>query len=352
MDIATTTKTPTSKTITCRMYEQAMPRMDEVVMVCFSEIGDAAVFGTLPEYNHLEGMLMFSELSRKRIKVISSVLTIGKTEPCVVVRVDEEKRYIDLSRRRVQPADLEECKERYQKSYRVHNIFQHLSTISGVPVPELYQKVAWPLAKSHGHAYDGLLASISNPDTFVRLRLSEHFLPQLSAVVHQRMTSGPVRQRARVSIECFKRAGIDAIEDAIRAGLAAGAHPTDPSRSVKIWLCASPIHEVSLTTNNPTEGSQLLQRTIDAIGAEISRQGGQSSVVLPIELVRSDGVADSKRKGDKATNPKYQSAAQTKKQGDGRDKVQDDSQQESGSDSEENEEGITYELEEEGVMHL
>ena len=45
----------------------------------------------------------------------------------MVLRVDKEKGYIDLSKRRVSPEDLALCEERFNKSKMVHSIMRHVA---------------------------------------------------------------------------------------------------------------------------------------------------------------------------------------------------------------------------------
>ena len=45
----------------------------------------------LLEYKNIEGMILLSELSRRRIRSMNKLIKIGKTEPVVVIRVDKDK---------------------------------------------------------------------------------------------------------------------------------------------------------------------------------------------------------------------------------------------------------------------
>ena len=56
-----------------------------------SRITDSGVYVTLLEYNRIQGFIPASELSRRRIRSIPKLVQIGKVEPSVVTRVDEEK---------------------------------------------------------------------------------------------------------------------------------------------------------------------------------------------------------------------------------------------------------------------
>ena len=97
------------------------------VMIQVKTIADMGAYVSLLEYNNIEGMILFSELSRRRIRSVSSLIKVGRTEPVMVLRVDKEKGYIDLSKRRVSEEDIETCEERYNKSKLVHSIMRHVA---------------------------------------------------------------------------------------------------------------------------------------------------------------------------------------------------------------------------------
>ena len=46
---------------------------------------------TLNEYNGIEGMILLSELSRRRIRSINKLIRVGRMEVVVVLRVDKDK---------------------------------------------------------------------------------------------------------------------------------------------------------------------------------------------------------------------------------------------------------------------
>lgn len=60
-------------------------------MVNVRSIAEMGAYVHLLEYNNTEGMILLSELSRRRIRSINKLIRVGKTEPVVVIRVDKEK---------------------------------------------------------------------------------------------------------------------------------------------------------------------------------------------------------------------------------------------------------------------
>merc|ERR1719431_2315088 len=101
--------------ISCRYYAEKFPEVDDVVMVNVQSIAEMGAYVRLLEYDNIEGMILLSELSRRRIRSINKLIRVGRDECVVVIRVDKEKGYIDLSKRRVSKEDIERCTEKYSK---------------------------------------------------------------------------------------------------------------------------------------------------------------------------------------------------------------------------------------------
>lgn len=147
--------------MSCRMYESRFPEVDEVVMVNVRQIADMGAYVRLLEYDNIEGMILLAELTRRRIRSIHKLIRVGRNEVAVVLRVDKEKGYIDLSKRRVSPEEAQACEDRFNKSKAVHSIMRHVAEKLGHDLEEFYQKLGWPLYKKYGHAYDAFKIAIT-----------------------------------------------------------------------------------------------------------------------------------------------------------------------------------------------
>ncbi|XP_014516128.1 eukaryotic translation initiation factor 2 subunit alpha homolog [Vigna radiata var. radiata] len=97
----------------CRLYEARYPKVDMPMMIQAKNIADIAAYLSLLEYNNIEGMILFSELSRVQIWSVNNLIKVGHIEPVIVLRVDKEKGYIDLSKRRVSEENIQACEERF-----------------------------------------------------------------------------------------------------------------------------------------------------------------------------------------------------------------------------------------------
>ena len=75
----------------CRFYENQFPGIDELVVVQVRQIAEMGAYVKLLEYDNIEGMILLSELSRRRIRSINKLIRVGRNEVVVVLRVDQEK---------------------------------------------------------------------------------------------------------------------------------------------------------------------------------------------------------------------------------------------------------------------
>lgn len=60
-----------------RMYEGKYPEVDDVVMVQVKSIAEMGAYVSLLEYHGIEGMILLSELSRRRIRSITKLIKVA-----------------------------------------------------------------------------------------------------------------------------------------------------------------------------------------------------------------------------------------------------------------------------------
>jgi len=101
---------------------KVMMIQDSHVIVCPLEMDDV----------HFEAMLAVHEISRTRIKSLRKEISVGAIEPMTVLAVDFEKRFMDVSKKRVTDEEAVECKERYRKIKGVHALVHSLSITTGL----------------------------------------------------------------------------------------------------------------------------------------------------------------------------------------------------------------------------
>ena len=65
-----------------RMYENKYPEVDDCIMVQVKSIAEMGAYVSLLEYNGIEGMILLSELSRRRIRSITKLIKVKEAGCC------------------------------------------------------------------------------------------------------------------------------------------------------------------------------------------------------------------------------------------------------------------------------
>lgn len=276
-------------TSSCRFYENKYPEVDDVVMVNVQQIAEMGAYVKLLEYDNIEGMVLLSELSRRRIRSIQKLIRVGKNEVVVVLRVDKEKGYIDLSKRRVSSEDVQKCEEKYTKSKAAHSVLRHCAEKFGLPLETLYQTIGWPLSKKYGHAYDAFKISITDDSVWDGIvPPSKEVLDELKSYIARRLTPQPTKIRADVEVSCFGYEGIDAIKEALRAAEALSTE----QMQVKVKLVAAPLYVISTQALNKQQGIDLLTKALEVIEEKITAYSGSATVTMAPKAVTATEDAE------------------------------------------------------------
>jgi translation initiation factor 2 subunit 1 len=267
-----------------RFYEKEFPDGEDLVVVNVKLIAEMGAYVQLLEYNNIEGMILLSELSRRRIRSINRLLRVGHDEVVMVIRVDKEKGYIDLSKRRASPEDIVKAEERYTKAKAVHSIMRHLSTKLRVPMLALYTRIGWPLYKKYGHAFDALQVAVSDPDSiFKGMDMTEAELTELTSFVKLKMAPQPLRIRADIQVTCVAFEGVEAI----RAALLTAESFGDDKVPIKVQLIAPPLYLILATTLDKVSGMERMNAAVASVKAEIEKRGGQLVVKMAPTVMSS-----------------------------------------------------------------
>ncbi|KAL4817936.1 translation initiation factor 2, alpha subunit [Aspergillus spinulosporus] len=273
----------------CRFYEEKYPEVDSYVMVNVKQIAEMGAYVKLLEYDNIDGMILLSELSRRRIRSIQKLIRIGRNEVVIVLRVDKEKGYIDLSKRRVSPEDVVKCEERYNKSKAVHSILRHVAEATQTPLETLYQQIAWPLNRKYGHSHDAFKISITNPDVWADVEFpNEAVKKELTQYIGKRLTPHPTKVRADIEVTCFGYDGIDAVKNALRTAEAENT----PENQIKVKLVAPPLYVLTSQCLDKTYGIKMLEEAIERIETTIKASGGGCTVKMaPKAVTEHDDAA-------------------------------------------------------------
>ena len=279
------------KNIQYRMYEKKYPEVDDLVMCKIIEIFNDGAYVILEEYNNIKGLLLCTEISRKRVNYVTRLIKEGKEEVLRVKTIDKEKGFIDLSKKSVKAEEVEQFKEKYAKSKAVHVIMKILSKKCNIPIDKLYKEITWPLYKKYEHAYDAFKLALNKfEEVFKDIKMTEPVKKELMEILRQRMKPKPVNIKSDFIVRCDEFEGIDAIKFALMEG----EKKSTKNIPIKFKIISSPLYECSIETINKKEGLDVMKEALKEVERVILEKKGkfylQSNPTVSGESEKSENM--------------------------------------------------------------
>merc|ERR1719282_1515387 len=99
--------------------------------------------------------------------------------------------------------------------------------------------------------------------------------------IQRKLTQQAVKIRADFECSCFTYEGIDAVKDALRAGIAIGS----PEIPIKINLIAPPVYVMTCSTPERSDGLTMLNDACKAVEEKIKGSGGNFVIQMAPKVV-------------------------------------------------------------------
>jgi translation initiation factor 2 subunit 1 len=275
-----------------RFYEHEFPEKEDLVMTRIERLEEFCAFVSLLEYNNLEATIQFSELSTTRLrKNPASIVPVGKFEVLQVLKVDEEKGYVDLTRKNIKPEEVEQCRRRYAKGKTLQSILKHVVQEVNDPnitLEYLYKNIVWNIVKTEKYEFpvDAFEEAVNTPsvlDPFL-VDISEPVKKLLLKDIKHRLATQQVKVQATFELTCFTHEGIDAIIPSLKAGQDL-ANQLDKDHPTKVNLISTPLYTIATTTMDKEKGMEVINKAVETIKAEIEKRNGSLVVKIPASVV-------------------------------------------------------------------
>ncbi|WAR23192.1 IF2A-like protein [Mya arenaria] len=231
--------------LSCRFYANKFPEVEDVVMVNVRSIAEMGAYVHLLEYNNIEGMILLSELSRRRYQALSlGVVTLL----CASI---------------------------------LRHVGELLHYKNDTQLEDLYMKTAWMFdekLKKPTACYEIFKHAVTNPATLDECDIDENTKEVLLENIKRRLTPQSVKIR---SVACTNYEGVDAVKRALKKGLELSTEVMP----IKINLIAPPLYVVTTQTLDRGEGLIALNKALEAIKASIEEAGGMFNIQLQAKVV-------------------------------------------------------------------
>jgi len=199
--------------------KKGLPEENSVVLCTVKKILFHSIFAELDEYENQEGMIHISEIAPGRIRNIRDYVIEGKKLVCQVLRVDRDRRQVDLSLRRV-PLSLRNKKnEEYKQEMKSEKLLEYIAKELKTDLKGMYQRIGYKLLDHYGLlgiAFNEI--SVHGEDAIKELGLPQKEAEILVRIVQEKIKPIEVHVSSVMLLQTFSDNGIEDIKAALIAG--------------------------------------------------------------------------------------------------------------------------------------
>lgn len=257
----------------CRLHSRKYPREGEIVIARVVSIGADGLTLNLLEYGDVEGLVLLGELSKKRVRNIHQVTKVGNIETCNVLKVDEQKGYIDLSMSKVTENEKAECKETSARNKLAYHIMSKAARRVGMSVSELYEKMGYDKEEEFGSLYYFFARVKDNGDIMADDKVGD----AVKGLIKEQFQASTYKVRADIDVTCPARGGIDSIKKVFNAALGLDAR-------LEFNLIKTPTYSVTRVSGNKDRAYEVVREACDVLVSSIQKEGGAATVISQPKL--------------------------------------------------------------------
>lgn len=257
--------------------KKGLPEENSVVLCTVKKILFHSIFVDLDEYEHQEGMIHISEIAPGRIRNIRDYVTEGKKLVCQVLRVDTERRQVDLSLRRV-PLSLRTKKnEEYKQEIKSEKLLEYIGKELKLDLKGVYQKIGFKLID-----HFGLLGIAFNEiSTHGKEVIKEFNFPEKDAevlvrIVQEKIKPPEVLVHATLILQSFSENGIEDIKAALEEG---EQFAKKNEIKVNMVYISAPNYRIEVTSNEYKIAEEELEEVNTAIINEMKKRKAIGEII-------------------------------------------------------------------------
>lgn len=246
--------------------KQGFPEEGDLVLCTVTSVQYHSVFVNIDEYGK-SGMIHISEVSPGRIRNIRDFVKEGKKIVCKVLRINQEKGYIDLSLRRVNESEKRRKIDDIKKEQDAEKIVEIAAGKIGIKTEQLYKEISEKIndyASLHEFfekaAQDEKLLEISG--------LDKKYLKIIDETIKQRIKAPEVEITGKLKITVYAPDGIEIVKESLRKAEDAA------KGKISINYLGSGLYRFMVNASNYKEAEKLMKNaTESAIGLVMKHAG-------------------------------------------------------------------------------
>lgn len=189
------------------------PEENEIIICTIKKVLPNCVFAILDEYDKKEGLIHISEISPGRIRNIRDYVKEGKKVVCKILKIDNIKKHIDLSLRRVNQSQRINKNAEYKQEQKAEKILELVGKDLKKDLATMYKEAGDKIIEKYDTLTAGFQQVVEAGDsTLKELKISPKITKNLSEVIIKKIKPKEVSIDGTLLISSNQPMGIEIIK--------------------------------------------------------------------------------------------------------------------------------------------
>lgn len=194
--------------------KKGFPEAGDLLLCTVKKILFHSIFVDLDEYEGKEGMIHISEIAPGRIRNIRDYVKEDKKIICKVLKVDEDKNYIDLSLRRVRTGARATKNNEYKQEQKAEKLLEQTGKRLNFDLKEIYEQVGDAILEEYGSFYNCFQDVVVNGKIVLdNLNINPKIKEELYSIIIEKIKLPEAKLKYDLKIQYFVGDGIEKIKE-------------------------------------------------------------------------------------------------------------------------------------------
>jgi len=249
--------------------KKGLPEEGDIVICTVKSIQYHSIFVDLDEYENQDGMIHISEIAPCRIRNIRDYVKEGKKLVCLVLKINKEKKHVDLSLRRVPNSLRIKKNESFKQEIKSEKLLEYIGKQLKTDLKTMYKKVGYALIDDFGLlgiSFNEI--SLHGMEAIRDLNLPEKETKVLVEIVQSKITPPEVSIHSTVSLQSIAEEGIEDIKNILIK-----AEEAAKKKKYKITLVyiSAPKYRLEVSSKEYKEAEDILEELTKLIQKEAKK---------------------------------------------------------------------------------
>ena len=257
--------------------KKGLPKENEIVICTVKKILYHSIFVDLDEYEKQDGMIHISEIAPGRIRNIRDYVKEGKKLVCLVLRVNEKQRQVDLSLRRVSMSLRNKKNEEHKQEIKAEKLMESVAKQNKSTLREYYEKIGFKLIEEFellSHAFYEI--SSKGEEVISNLKLPSKFTKPLVEVIKEKIKPPEVLVATQLILQNPESDGVEKIKKVL---ISAEEYSKKKEFKIKIIYISSPKYRVESYAPDYRTAKEQLEQLCEKIQKEIKKVNGVCEII-------------------------------------------------------------------------